>query len=151
VRRATLLLAAHALTACYTFQPVAGPAPLNRDVALEITDLGRARLGSSLGPFPLRLEGRLTAVTDTSYSMAVRSVESIRGGTAPWAGEVITLRSSDVSIVRRKQLNRTRTSLGSAIAVGAVVAFFVTRSLLVNGSEGEGGTPRPPGGGTPGT
>jgi hypothetical protein len=94
------------------------------------------------GRFPLRVEGRLTAVTDSGYTLAVQSVESVRGATTPWAGEPVTLQRSDVGTVRLRRLDRARTALGAAAAVGAVAAFLLGRSLITGGTDG--GRPRLP-------
>lgn len=145
-RLGIVTLAVHTVTACYRYVPVAGTAPTGETLVLEITDQGRVQLGGSIGTSPLKVEGRLNATTDTSYTVAVRSVESVRGEVAPWTGEAVTIPRSSVSIVRVKRLDRARTALTIGSAVGAVAAFLLTRSLVTRGSRDPGET-RPPGSG----
>ena len=140
-------LAAQLTLGCYSTMPVASASVGPRDVVLEITDRGRVDLDGALGASPLRVTGRLTALTDSTYTLTVREVETMRGETATWQGEAVTLRRSSVGLVQERRFSRGRTALVVLGAVGAVVAFVITRSLLSSG--GNDTDAPPPGGGLP--
>ena len=151
VRRAglagMLTLAAQLTTGCYSTVPVGAASIGPRDVVLEITDRGRVDLDGALGVSPLRVTGRLTATTDSTYTLAVRQVETVRGEAAQWQGESVTVRRSGVGLVQERRFSRGRTALAVLGVVGAIVAFVVTRSLVTGGgSDSEAPLP---GGGLP--
>ena len=151
VRRAAacgwLALAAHA-AGCYGYTPVGTPSGPGPGVQLELTDQQRVDLRGAIGDFPLRVEGRLTDLADSTYTLSVQSVESVRGEVTRWAGEPFTFRRAGVSLVRVKRLDRTRTVLTAAGAVAAVGVFIATRSLLgLGGATSDRGNIRPPDGG----
>jgi hypothetical protein len=153
VRRAGLAgvvpLAAQLTSGCYSTMPVGSATVGPKDVVLELTDRGRVDLKGALGASPLRVTGRLTAATDSTYTLAVREVETVRGETATWQGEAVTVRRSSVGLVQERRFSRARTALVVLGAVGAVVAFFVTRSLISGGGS-DTDTPIPGGGLPPG-
>jgi len=141
-----LALAAHATGACYSYTPVGAPPGTDQVVQIELTDQERANLRGAIGEYPLRVEGRLAAVTDTSYTLNVTSVESVRGEPARWAGEPFTFRRSGVSVLRIKRLDRTRTALTVVGGVAAIGAFIASRSLLgIGGANRDPDDVRPPG------
>ena len=153
VRRAgmvgVLTLAAQLTTGCYSTIPVGSATVGPKDVVLEITDRGRVDLDGALGASPLRVTGRLTAATDSTYTLAVREVETVRGETATWQGEAVTVRRSGVGLVQERRFSRARTALVALAAVGAIVAFLVTRSLVSSGGS-DSDQPGPGGGVPPG-
>lgn len=148
-RAGALALAAHAVAACYTNTPVGMDArPVaGATVVADITDRGRVNLGSRIGASPLRVEGQATAFTDSTLTLAVASVEGVRGEVTRWSGESVTLNRSDLSLVQVRRLDRGRSVLLGAIIAGGVVAILVTRSLVVRSSGGSDGavTQPPPG------
>jgi hypothetical protein len=140
VRRAGLAgvvtLAAQLTSGCYRTVPVGSATVGPKDVVLEITDRGRVDLDGALGASPYRVTGRLTSATDSTYTLAVREVESVRGETATWQGEAVTVRRSGVGLVQERHFSRARTALVVLATVGAIVAFVVTRSLVTGGDGG---------------
>lgn len=152
-RAGAVVLAAHTVAACYTTVPLSTDArPVGAPVMLDITDAGRVRLANALGESPLRVEGRLTAATDSTYTVAVGRVEGLRGDGATWNGEPYTFRRSDVGLVRLRRVNRGRTALVILGAVGAAVLAALAISLVVQGpnstSEPGVGPPGGPGNGS---
>ena len=138
--------AAQAVAGCYARQPVdAGAVQPGVVVVAAVSDRGRVSLNGALGDAPATVEGRLTTRTDSTITLAVREVESLRGTSSKWAGEPITLRLSDVAYVQTKRLDRGRTALVAIAAVAAVAAATAAVSLVVGSRNGndEG----PPGGG----
>ncbi|MEA3245508.1 MAG: hypothetical protein U9Q74_05070, partial [Gemmatimonadota bacterium] len=133
-----------AQVACYTLQAVpTGTAPtLGTNIAMDITDAGRAALGGSMGPEILQIEGRLTRSDDDSYQVAVAAIHLLRGGEQTWAGEKVSVRKEYVSRLYEKQLSKGRTVAASAVGIG-VIAYFATKAIVGAGlgADPEG---RPP-------
>lgn len=137
--------AGHAVAGCYARQPVdAGGVQPGAVVVAAVSDRGRVALNGALGESPATVEGRLTARTDSSITLAVTEVESIRGVASRWVGEPVTLRTADLAYVQTKRLDRGRTALVVVAGVAAVAALVAGVSLAVgNRDNGDG----PPGGG----
>lgn len=141
-RAGAIALAAQLTAGCYSTVPVSTATVGPRDVVLEITDRGRVDLDGALGASPYRVTGRLTAASDSTYTLAVHGVESVRGEATQWQGESVTIRRSGVGLVRERRFSRARTTLAVLGVVGAIVAFVVTRSLVTSGGN-DGGSPTP--------
>jgi len=133
-----------AQVSCYTLQAVpTGAVPtLGTNIAMDITDAGRAALGGSMGPEILQIEGRLTRNDDDAYQVAVAAVRLLRGGEQTWAGEKVSVRKEYVSRLYEKQLSKGRTVAASAVGIG-VIAYFATKAIIGSGlgTDPEG---RPP-------
>jgi hypothetical protein len=134
VRAAALALAAGVATGCYSHVSLPSPAPVGREIQLDINDRGRVALGDSLGPSVRFVDGRLASVSESTYVLNVSSVGYVNGTENKWSGERLAVRSSLVGSVREKRLDRGRTFLTIGAAVVATVAFIVTRSLAGSGS-----------------
>jgi hypothetical protein len=153
-RRAGLVGAAafavQSAAGCYARQPVeAGAIAPGTTVVATVSDRGRVSLNGSLGESPATVEGRLTARTDSTLTVAVTGVESMRGVASRWAGESVTLRLADISYVQTKRLDRGRTAL-VAVGAAAAVAVLVAGLSLVIGNKNGGGDDPTPGGPGPG-
>lgn len=138
---------ASTLTGCYRYARVDGASPpVGAQVAADINDQGRVALADSLGRSPGTVEGRLLSVDDSSFTLAVSAVRSLRADErTPWAGERVVLRRSSVSELQQRRLATGPTALAAAVVVGAVAVLAV--SLGLSGDrDGEPGERKP---GTP--
>ena len=147
IRGAALVAVLQVVGGCYTstrLEP--GGGTRGQNVTVELSDRGRVALGDALGPFPFRVSGRLTAVSESTLALAVRNVESIRGQASTWTGEEVALPRSGVSGVQSRRLDRGRTALLAGSLLAGIIALFVTRSLTTSGTPGEpvGPSPTPP-------
>lgn len=153
LRRAGRMLAvapfaATTLTGCYSHARVdAAAPPVGRVVAAEITDQGRVALADSLGPSPDRVEGRLVSATDSTLTMAVSAVRTLRGERTPWTGEAVTLRRSSVGQLTERRLSVGQSVLAGAVAVGGAVALALTLGIAGDrdGDPGDRTDPPPTG------
>ena len=144
----TLALATQLLAGCYTYTPVDTSlrVPTDTEVAVEINDRGRYELNGSIGQSPKRVEGRLLAASDSTLTVAVRNVIALTGERAEWAGESVAIRRTGVTGVEERKFSKSRSFLGAALAIAAVVVVFVTTGLIGGGSGSPGdGTEPPPG------
>lgn len=144
VRRGAVALLSVVGSACYTYRPVTAPAPSGLYVSVQLNDHGRLELANSLGGAAERVEGMVQATTDSSLTLRVSQVQFLNGQVSRWTNEPITIRNGQYQDVRERQVSRKRSILTIAGAVGAVMAFVVTRSLVGSGHDGREPTPPPP-------
>jgi len=114
-------------------QPTGGAVTpqLGARVALEITDVGRVALGSSMGPEISQVEGRLISTEGGEYLVSVSSVRLLRGGSQVWSGERVGIRTDYVNTMYLRRLSKGRTAVSLAV-VGGLTAFLLTRGLLAD-------------------
>jgi hypothetical protein len=149
MRRATRLLAGSAMvfgaSGCYTYSlPTVAPAP-GAPVSLSLTDRGRAALVDRVGPEMDRLVGTLVSTTDSNYVLTVLETVTLRGVSAKWSGESITLSRDLVGGVRVRTFSRGRTLLVAGTGGAAAVAALFAGGL-VGGTSVVGDPLTPPGG-----
>lgn len=117
---------------CFSLQPVAGPEPkVGGVVAFDITDMGRVKLGGSMGPEIYQVEGRLLEAENGDYLLGVTSVKTLRQGTQVWSGERVRIEKEHVARTYERKFSRRRTLVASAVMAGAFVLVF-GKSLGVN-------------------
>jgi hypothetical protein len=102
--------------------------PVGAPVELSINDRGRVGLADSLGAGVLRVQGKLRGRSDSTYTLSVLRVGSMRGGTSHWSGENVVLRREYVGGVAERRLSTPRT-IGVAALFTAAVVFIATRGL----------------------
>ncbi len=124
----TLLLT----TACYSYAPSSAAPVAGTEVAVVLTDKGRAALTDRVGPEMDELRGRLMSSTDTSVVVSMSESVTLRGVSTTWTAEVLTVSREHFSGLRTKALSRGRTSLFAGAASAA--ALF----LVINGGLGSG-------------
>jgi len=130
--------------ACYASVPVTGSPVPGQALALGVTDRGRVALTERLGPEVDELRGTLVSKTDSSYTLAMQQVVTLRRASSSWAGESLTVASAFVGSVREQRLARGRTWLLAGGATAAVVAFIATRSFLDGNSTVDTDPSKPP-------
>ena len=133
------------LGGCYQYTyPTSAPVPGDR-VSLELNDQGRAALAEHVGPGIARVEGWLTSVEDSAYTLRVERTIGVTGATVPWNGELAVIGKGFVGVTRDKQFSMSRTiALTGALAAGFVMV--ATRGFGL--ASGFGGDSNSNGGGT---
>jgi hypothetical protein len=116
-------------------------------VALDLNDRGRAVLADSVGPGPVRVEGLVESLRDSTYLLRVSAVRYAGGATTRWSNETLGVPAGLVRTVRERRFSRGRTAFVSGVAAAAVLAFAITRDLFGDGSPT---VDRPPPEGPPG-
>ncbi len=131
---------------CYEY----GPMPLARGtsgrqtVELLLNERGRADFVDRIGPDALSLEGVLVERVDSTVTVNINSVRYINQTVTKWTGERLVVVNGQLRDIRNKRLSVSKTGFAVGSAIGGLVAFIVTRSLL------GGGDSPPAGGGLPG-
>jgi hypothetical protein len=134
-------------TGCYTTRPLLGVPDAGTQVTAALNDRGRVAMADSLGQNVDRVEGTtVERLGDSAIVLAVNRVRFISGEENRWKGERLTFRTSSLRGVEERRFSRARTWGITAAAIGAVVAFIVTRQLVSggSGSDRDGGPTLPP-------
>lgn len=128
------IVAVAASQACYNYIPVDSTPPVGQDVALSVSDRGRASLAGRFGPGLAEIQGRLVRLQDSNYVINVSRVSQITGSSALWSGEESRIDRDLVGSVRIRRLSVVRTgALVGAVAAG--LAILTARGLAGGGSE----------------
>lgn len=137
-----MLMLAATLVGCYTAVPIAGTAvPAGNIVVLTINDAGRLAYGEQLGASIDRIEGRVVQHDSTGYTLAMRQVELLRGGTQVWSGERVRIKTEHIVAASERRLAKGRTAALSAAAVGAVVMIArVSLAGVIGGDDAKAPT-----------
>lgn len=143
-----IALSVTALSGCYHYVPVASSTPpAGTHVAIEISTRGAVNLIPRLGDNVVSLEGELTSADENGITVSVLSLKR-RGDLQPstWTGAPVTLASSDVIEVKKRELSKGRTIFASsalgATMVGIVIAIAKATGLA-SGGTGERPIPTP--------
>ncbi|MBL0937343.1 MAG: hypothetical protein IBJ03_00500 [Gemmatimonadaceae bacterium] len=142
--RLLILLTAVSTSACYSYVPVAtAPAP-GTEVALLVSDRGRVELGERVGPEMDQLRGTLVSSSESAVTLRMREAVSLRRVSTTWTGESLTVSPSLLAGVRVKQLDRGRSLLMAGGVTAAVIAFIITRQVIVDDQKIETDPSKPP-------
>ena len=141
IRVALLLCLA---TGCYRYVALPAAPARDADVRFQLTPAGSASLTPVLGRGTMAVEGRVAALTDTAYVLAVsatlKPTEDGNNSAARtvWAGEMVTIPRASVASAENRTLDRGHTA--GIFAVSAVAAAIVVKLVVHTlGSGGSGG------------
>jgi len=130
---------------CYEYGPMPQARGNGRQtVELLLNERGRADFVDRIGPDALSLEGVLVERRDSTVAIDITSVRYINQSVTRWTGERLVVVNGQLRDIRNKRLSVSKTGFAIGSAIGGLVAFIVTRSLL------GGGDSPPAGGGLPG-
>jgi hypothetical protein len=124
MRLAAGLGALTVVTGCYSYVPLFNAPATGNDVAVALTDKGRAALGDRVGPEMDELRGVLIAASDSSVSLTMRESVSLRGVSAKWSDEPVSLRREHIATMRLRSFSRGKSAIVAG-GIGAAAAIFV--------------------------
>jgi len=138
--RAILSLAL-SLGACYTYRPLAIPAPEpGTRISAQLTGTGSQELASQIGPDVLHVEGMVLQADSSGLNLEVREIESYRGIRSDWSGEQVRLPRAAVAGIQERRLSPGGTGIMSGVLVAGLYAIY--RVLggpgLFEGNPGQG-------------
>lgn len=135
-------LALLVFTACYENVPIGTSEPaVGKEIVVEITSAGAAKVAQYIGPGAMSLAGRLISAQPDSVKLAVTTVTRENGEEQFWKGETVAIGRSDISRISQRKLSPTRTALAATILAGAV---FTVRQVIGNITGGQGKDKGPP-------
>ena len=138
------MLAMGLLGGCYTYAYAPGRPIPGTSIEVQLTDMGRAELANNVGPEILQVEGVLASATDSELTLKVSRTRNLRGIVQPWAGEPVTVRTSQYGLVRERHFSAPRTFVLVGSLTAGFVSFAATRGLLGFGNSSGGGGEPPP-------
>lgn len=134
------------VSGCYSYVPISvSDARPNRSVAADISDIGRVALASQAGAEVARVEGQLTARTDSALRITVSEVWYLNGTANKWQGQDVLLRPQDVKLMSERTLSRART-VSAALLGGLALAAILSKDFrgLFSGDPNRDKPPEPP-------
>jgi hypothetical protein len=135
-----------ALSACYTYRPLATPEPSPGDrVSAQLTSEGSRELAPKIGPEVLHVEGDVLDTDSSGLDLQVREIESYRGIRSGWNGERLHVPRQAVAGMQQRKLSIGGTGL--LVGVLTVGLYAVYRALggediFTGGSGGSEGNNR---------
>jgi hypothetical protein len=119
--------------ACYqysSFQPTSST--VGKAVRVQLTDQGTAHLAAMVGPGADYVDGNLSAMTDSSFTLSLTALGRRNGTEEGWKGEAVTVSHADVeSIELRKASAGKSAALTAALVWGAALI-----ARTIGGGEG---------------
>ncbi|MFL5480671.1 MAG: hypothetical protein ACJ8AK_00620 [Gemmatimonadaceae bacterium] len=131
--------------ACYqyaSFQPTTST--LGQAVRVQLTDAGTSHVASLVGPGATYLDGNLSTLTDSSFTIAVMDLGRLNGTEESWKGEQVTIARTEASSIELRKAAPGRSAALTAALVGG--AALVARAI----GAGEGAIRTRAGGGSSG-
>ena len=131
--------------ACYqytAFQPTSST--VGKAVRVQLTDQGTAHLAAMVGPGADYVDGNLTAMTDSSFTLSLTALGRRNGTEEGWKGEAVTVSHLDVESIELRKASASKSAALTAALVGG--AALIARSI----GGGEGAVRTRTGGGSSG-
>ena len=135
-----------ALSACYTYRPLATPEPSPGDrVSAQLTSEGSRELAPKIGPEVLHVEGEVLEADSIGLDLQVREIESYRGIRSGWNGERLHVPRQAVAGMQQRKLSVGGTGLlVGVLTVGLYAAYRALggEDIFTGGSGGSEGNNR---------
>jgi hypothetical protein len=132
-KRCVIVAAIVLLQGCFSYSPLeTGIPPVGENIEFRINDRGRFELADRLGRGLATIEGRLTGTTDGQYLVNVAAISFLSGERSRWSGEPMRLSKDHVGESAIRRLDRKRSWIAAGLVTVGLVAFIVTRGLLVD-------------------
>jgi hypothetical protein len=129
------------LAGCYTYRPLATPAPPpGQRVSAQLTTEGSRELTGQIGPEVLHIEGQVVSADSTGFDLEVLEIESYRGIRSDWHGEHVRLPRQAVAGLQERRLSVGGTTLlGGVLAGGLYAVYRMLGASLFEGGNGQVG------------
>lgn len=139
LRRTTAILCAALLgfqSACHTFMPLQESVPeRGLIIGVVLNDQGRSLVGDRLGESVDRVEGVLVSDSGSTITLNVTRTRSLRGTSAVWTGETVSIPRQGIRGFQERQYSRGRTAL---LVVGLIVGLAAVASVITLAAGGFG-------------
>ena len=131
--------------ACYqytAFQPTSST--VGQAVRVQLTDQGTTHLKAMVGPGADYVDGNLSAMTDSSFTLSLTALGRRNGTQEGWKGEAVTVSHADVESIELRKASASKSAALTAALMGG--AALIARTI----SGGEGAIRTRAGGGSTG-
>ncbi|QJR36056.1 hypothetical protein [Gemmatimonas groenlandica] len=107
---------------CFSYLPVQStpPAPAQQ-IGVVINDRGRVMLGDRVGASVDRIDGKVVSRQDGSLVLDVYRVTDLRGNTATWTGERVSIPEDAILGYRARKVSKVKTLLLVGVIVLAIL------------------------------
>ncbi len=149
VQRSVSSLCALALAlqiGCFSYLPVQSAPPVPaQQVGVVLNDRGRVLLGDRVGASVDRIDGKVVSRKDGTLVLDVFRVTDLRGNTATWTGERVSIPDEAILGYRARKFSKLKTLLlVGTIALAIIASLGNTLNLF-----GDPATDRPGDGPSP--
>ncbi len=117
---------------CFSYLPVQSTAPLPaQQVGVVINDRGRVLLGDRVGASADRIDGKVVSRQDGTLVLDVFRVTDLRGNTATWTGERVSIPEEAILGYRARKVSKLKTFLlVGTIALAIIMSLGNTLNLF---------------------
>lgn len=131
---------------CFSYLPVQSTPPVPaQQVSVVLNDRGRVLLGDRVGASVDRIDGKVVSRQDGTLVLDVYRVTDLRGNTATWTGERVSIPEEAVIGYRARKISKFKTLLlVGTIALAIIASLGNTLNLF-----GDPATDRPGDGPSP--
>ncbi len=114
---------------CFSYLPVQSTPPLPaQQIGVVINDRGRVLLGDRVGASVDRIDGKVVSRQEGSIVLDVHRVTDLRGNTATWTGERVSIPEDAILGYRARKVSKLKTLL--LVGVIALAILGTLRSSL---------------------
>jgi hypothetical protein len=107
---------------CFSYLPVQSTPPVPaQQIGVVINDRGRVLLGDRVGASVDRIDGRVVSRQDGSIVLDVFRVTDLRGNTATWTGERVSIPEEAILGYRARKVSKVKTLLLVGVVVLAIL------------------------------
>lgn len=126
-------------TACYTYE-VKAPADLlaGQGVQVAVNNYGRIALAADLGEDVAKLDGTVTAMTDSVLRVSVTHVDFLNGSSSGFPGGVVSIPRNSIAAVSTRQFSRSKTTVAAVGIIAALAAVIGILHATGFGDSGKG-------------
>jgi hypothetical protein len=150
LRRVTTMVLPFFVVGCYRYATIApsGIIPAS-EVRMNLSASGASALAPKLGRSTFAVEGRILALTDSTYVLAVSSTlarapdDETSMVRTVWAGESVAIPKGAVAGVEQRSLDGRRTAVAAGVAtvLGVLAAKILVHAIGSSGAESGEGMP----------
>ncbi len=131
------------VSACYTAGPIRMDVLTSGvHIYADLSERGSARVAPRAGEGISSVFGDVVGLTDSSITIAMRSITDRRGVETFWTGEHLEFLRGELLNVRERQLSQTRTAGAVALFALAILASLRIFTGAFGGGRDDGGSPQ---------
>ncbi|WP_411281510.1 hypothetical protein [Gemmatimonas sp.] len=131
---------------CFSYLPLQSAPPVPaQQVGVVLNDRGRVLLGDRVGASVDRIDGKVVSRQNGALVLDVYRVTDLRGTTATWTGERISIPDEAILGYRARKLSKLKTLLlVGTIALAIIASLGNTLNLFGDpATDGPGDGPQP--------
>lgn len=121
---------------CYRYLPLQSELPQTAEAKVILNERGQLQMADGMGPFVESVEGVLAGEDSAAVRLKVSRVMYVRGGSAMWSGESVSIPKDGILGFQGRELSKQRSWLLAGATVAVVAYSILNTSLDVFGNSG---------------